>query len=363
MINGIIISRKSDGLIFCEVMDDEDNDKNFWVVRTKAQEFLKNMKGKENLCTVNIDSQTYVLHYKINENVVYLVITHKKYPAKLAFCFLSDIDDGFTEELKNQFGTQSVSYYSKLETIDRANYFLKFEKYIKKKRNEYLDTKSNSNIERLNKEISDVHQIMAENLNLIMDRDRTLNSISSLSEIIKDSSGKFEKTARETRLRMLMAKYAIFIGIGAIFLLIILLVCFIAIIVVASTFFYSRNSSKYGDRLAGIENYPVTSEIKDGFKAALEKNSSVTKVTYDVIGRVIYVNITLDEKIKLEAAQKLVSDSLSVFTEDIMGYYDINFILKSDNFVIIGAKNAKNTEITWNNNRVVEEEETNEKSK
>ncbi len=147
------------------------------------------------------------------------------------------------------------------------------------------------------------------------------------------------------------------------FLLIILLVCFIAIIVVASTFFYSRNSSEYGDRLAGIENYPVTSEIKDGFKAALEKNSSVTKVTYDVIGRVIYVNITLDEKIKLEAAQKLVSDSLSVFTEDIMGYYDINFILKSDNFVIIGAKNAKNTEITWNNNRVVEEEETNEKSK
>ena len=55
MIKGIIISRKSDGLIFCEVMDDEDNDKNFWVVRTKAQEFLKNMKGKENLCTVNID--------------------------------------------------------------------------------------------------------------------------------------------------------------------------------------------------------------------------------------------------------------------------------------------------------------------
>ena len=100
MIKGIIISRKSDGLIFCEVMDDEDNDKNFWVVRTKAQEFLKNMKGKENLCTVNIDSQTYIMHYKINENVVYLVITHKKYPSKLAFCFLAEIDEGFTEELK-----------------------------------------------------------------------------------------------------------------------------------------------------------------------------------------------------------------------------------------------------------------------
>ena len=222
MIKGIIISRKSDGLIFCEVMDDEDNDKNFWVVRTKAQEFLKNMKSKENLCTVNIDSQTYIMHYKINENVVYLVITHKKYPPKLAFCFLAEIDEGFTEELKNQFGTQSVSYYSKLETIDRANYFLKFEKYIKKKKNEYQDTKNNSNIERLNREISDVHQIMAENINLIMDRDRTMDSINSLSESIRDNSGKFEKTARETRLKMLLAKYAIFIGIGAVFLLIII---------------------------------------------------------------------------------------------------------------------------------------------
>ena len=222
MIKGIIVSRKSDGLIFCEVMDDEDNDKNFWYVRNQAQEFLKNMNSKENLCTVNIDSQSYIMHYKINENVVYLVITNKKYPPKLAFCFLSEINEGFNEELKKQFGTQSVSYYSKLETIDRANYFLRFEKYIKKKRNEYLDVDNTNNIERLNKEISDVHEIMKENINLIIDRDRTMNSINSLSESIKDNSGKFEKAARQTKLKMLLAKYSIFISIIAIILLIII---------------------------------------------------------------------------------------------------------------------------------------------
>ena len=227
MLKGIILSRKSDGLIFCEVMDDEDNDKNFWYVRNQAQEFLKNMKNKESLCTVNIDSQTYIMHYKINENVVYLVITSKKYPPKLAFCFLNEIDDGFTEELKNQFGTQSVSYYSKLETIDRANYFLRFEKFIKKKRNEYLDTNNNTNIEKLNREISDVHQIMAENINLIMDRERTMNSINSLSETIKDDSNKFKKVAKQTRLKMLWAKYSIFIVVFLIIALIIIFkICF-----------------------------------------------------------------------------------------------------------------------------------------
>ena len=109
-----------------------------------------------------------------------------------------------------------------METIDRANYFLKFEKFIKKKRNEYLDVDNNTNIERLNREISDVHQIMAENINLIMDRDRTMNSINSLSESIKENSGKFEKQARQTKYRMLLAKYSIFISIFAIILLIII---------------------------------------------------------------------------------------------------------------------------------------------
>jgi vesicle transport protein SEC22 len=222
MIKGIIISRKSDGLIFCEVMDDEDDDKNFWYVRNQAQEFLKNMSSKENLCTVNIDSQSYIMHYKINENVVYLVITNKKYPQKLAFCFLAEIDDGFTEELKKQFGTQSVSYYSKLETIDRANYFIRFEKYIKKKRKEYLNVDDVNNIEKLNREISDVHDIMKENINLIIDRDRNMNSIHKLSESIKDNSGKFEKTAKQTKLKMLLAQYSILISIVAIILLIII---------------------------------------------------------------------------------------------------------------------------------------------
>ena len=227
MVKGFIISRKSDGLIFCEVMENEDNDKQFSFIRSRAHEFLKNMNGKESICTVNIDSQNYLFHYRIDENVVYLVITDKKYPPKLAFCFIKDINEGFNEELKNQFGTQSVSYYSKLETIDRANYFIKFEKYIKKKKNEYLDSNSQNNIDRLNKELSDVHQIMAENINLIMDRDRTMNSINSLSESIKDNSGKFEKTARNTKLKMLWARYSILISIAAIILLIIIFKIFL----------------------------------------------------------------------------------------------------------------------------------------
>jgi vesicle transport protein SEC22 len=98
MVRAVIIARKSDGLVFCEVMDTtNENDKNLKFIRSRAHEFLKNMQSKQELCTVNIDSQNFVFHYKVNENIVYLVIADTKYPAKLAFCFLEDINEAFTE--------------------------------------------------------------------------------------------------------------------------------------------------------------------------------------------------------------------------------------------------------------------------
>lgn len=78
------------------------------------------------------------------------------------------------------------------------------------------------NVDSLNKEISDVHQIMAENINLIIDRERAIKSISSLSENIKDDSGKFKKLTYETRMKMLLQKYSILIAIVLIFILIVI---------------------------------------------------------------------------------------------------------------------------------------------
>jgi vesicle transport protein SEC22 len=219
MVKVVLIARKSDGLIFCEVAED---DKNIAQVRSRAIEFLKNMQSKQDLCTVNIDSQNFVFHYKINENVVYLVITDVKYPSKLAFCFLEDIDREFQEHLKSQFGTQSVNYYSKLETVDRAYYFIKFEKVLKKKKSEYADSGNKSNIDRLNRELADVHKIITENVSLILDREKALDTASRIADTIKEDSKKFKKQAYETRMKMLLAKYSVFIAIGGIIILFIL---------------------------------------------------------------------------------------------------------------------------------------------
>lgn len=60
MVKVVLIARKSDGLIFSEISEDSSNDKNLMMIRTRALEFLKTMNNKQDLGTVNIDSQNFV---------------------------------------------------------------------------------------------------------------------------------------------------------------------------------------------------------------------------------------------------------------------------------------------------------------
>ena len=143
-------------------------------------------------------------------------------------------------------------------------------------------------------------------------------------------------------------------------LVIILIVCFIAICSVALTFFYSKDTNEYGNRLNGIEKHPISSELKSNYKEKLLANESVKSVEFNTKGRIIYVNIKFDENISLDNAKKLVEDNLSLFSEDILSYYDLQFILSSDNFTIMASKNVASEKISWNNNTPIKEEENEE---
>lgn len=145
-------------------------------------------------------------------------------------------------------------------------------------------------------------------------------------------------------------------------LFVILIVCFVAIICVALTFFYSKNESVYGSRLDDIEKYPIKDKVKKDFKESLTKEDRVKKVTMTIKGRIIYVHISFDDEITLDDAKVIAEKSLELFSDKIKSYYDIEFMLKSKNFNIIGAKNSVSENLAWNNNRVVEGNETDEES-
>ena len=62
-------------------------------------------------------------------------------------------------------------------------------------------------------------------------------------------------------------------------LVIILIICFISIIGVTLTFFYSKDTSTYGNRLDNIEKYPVSNEIKASYKDKMLENENVIFTT------------------------------------------------------------------------------------
>lgn len=217
-----MISRKSDGLVFTEYCEDFTGDSNLLSIIKSKTEVIKKFKDKKGDFTFNFDTNDYVAHCKVNENILNLIITKKNYNQKLAFCLLNDINKLFIEEVKKIYGMK-VDIYSKLETLERENYFNKFEKTIKELNFNYENQESKDNIDKIKKDLYDVHQIMNENVNLIIKREDILSSVSNMSSTMKDESKNLYGQAKKTRYQLMLRKYSIVIALILIVLVFIFL--------------------------------------------------------------------------------------------------------------------------------------------
>ena len=147
-------------------------------------------------------------------------------------------------------------------------------------------------------------------------------------------------------------------------LLFILIACIIAISVVVVTYFVRDSSSKYGDRLDGIEDYPFEEDTQNEIISKIEENEIVEDATIRVSGKIIYITITFVPETTLVEGQSIALSSLDYFNEETLSFYDLEYMIKTDateeteGFQIIGARNVSGTGgIVWNNNTVFEEEE------
>ncbi|HIS11846.1 MAG TPA: hypothetical protein IAB40_01915 [Candidatus Onthocola stercoravium] len=160
------------------------------------------------------------------------------------------------------------------------------------------------------------------------------------------------------KLKEIWGKNKVLIVLG-----IILIICFIAILIVTFSFFFGGSESVYGDRLDGIENYPIEDSFIDEYIANLESDEMINSATFDTKGRIIYVTIDFVGDTSLVEAQSKAAASLEQFSEETLSYYDINFTLTSEStensegFTIMGARNVAGSGLVWNNNTPVEREE------
>lgn len=76
--------------------------------------------------------------------------------------------------------------------------------------------------EKVNKDLTEAHNIMKENLSLVIDRDKILENSSRISNMMVTDSNTFRRKTIETRFKLMLAKYSVFIAIGVVVLLLII---------------------------------------------------------------------------------------------------------------------------------------------
>ena len=107
--------------------------------------------------------------------------------------------------------------------IDAPYAFQNMERSINKLKKDFKDSNSQANVERLNKELLDINNIMRDNFELILNRDNTLKSLGGKAANLKDASKKYKDNARKLKMSFYWKKYGTIAAIVGAFVFFILL--------------------------------------------------------------------------------------------------------------------------------------------
>ena len=168
---------------------------------------------------MSVELPGHFFHLKTWEGVTFMVLTDSSYPAKLAFTYLEEVIGVFQEEMQKRYGTGGVDYGSRIETIDVPYAFQNVERFVSKKRKEYKDSR---NIERINKEIADVGEIMKENIDLILNRKAGVENLVGKASTLKTDSKRFKENSEKLKWSFFWRKYQVYIVVALVFILFIL---------------------------------------------------------------------------------------------------------------------------------------------
>ena len=135
----------------------------------------------------------------------------------------------------------------------------------------------------------------------------------------------------------------------------VIIVIFLVIIgIMAKNFFFPQDADvSYGNRLEGIEKVKISDKKKKELKENFKDSSK--KITIRIAGRIIYINVIVNDDVSVDTARDLSNKTLEKLSDDEKAYYDVQFMINNekekDHFPIIGYKHHTKTAIAWTKNR------------
>lgn len=154
----------------------------------------------------SIESGALTIHYLIPPGtpLLFLTITERSYPRKLAFTYLSDISAEFLSSYSAASLAPNLRPYA----------FVEFDGFMQKTRRTYEDTRASANLERLNDDLKDVTKVMTKNIEDLLYRGDSLERMGDLSSQLRTETKKYRKAAQRINWELMVKQYGPLAGVG-----------------------------------------------------------------------------------------------------------------------------------------------------
>ncbi len=211
MIHSTQIARL-DGLMLCASVDDEGSaaaPPRLAEAKSQVKLILRRLnRNAEPQASIEMDggsdSGGYTVHYRIEDDVVYLCICDRAYPRKLAFTYLADV------------ATEFASTYPAAQRLSptlRPYAFMEFDTFLQRTKQTYGDARAAQNLDKLNDELRDVTQVMTKNIEDLLYRGDSLERMGELSSRLRDDSKKYRRAAVRINWELMLKQYGPFAGL------------------------------------------------------------------------------------------------------------------------------------------------------
>lgn len=194
--------------MLCASVDDSETERSLSEVKSQVKLILRRL-SRNSEPQASIESGAYTLHYLISADVVYVAITERAYPRKLAFTYLSDL----ATEFSTTYPAQQL-----MSPVLRPYAFMEFDTFISRTKATYSDARATQNLDKLNDELRDVTKVMTKNIEDLLYRGDSLERMGELSSRLKDDSKKYRRAAVKINWDLMIKQYGPFAALGLIIL-------------------------------------------------------------------------------------------------------------------------------------------------
>ncbi|KAL1198338.1 25.3 kDa vesicle transport protein SEC22-1 [Cardamine amara subsp. amara] len=170
MVKLTIVGRVEDGLPLAQDQTYVQDNASFVFYKQQA-EFLLQQISKDSLLhpkmTILVDHHSF--HFLVKKKICYIALSDSSYPRKLLFHYLHDLHKEF-----DNFNETAL-----IQIISKPYSFVRFGKIIGRIRKQYMDTRTQANLSKLNASRKQELDVVTEHLNDIIQRQQ----LSETSEI------------------------------------------------------------------------------------------------------------------------------------------------------------------------------------